>query len=145
MNQVADKISSYLDDQPWWQKTYWTVWRFWDNYNPRQLYREATYFIQRGRRGYSDRDLWNADYHIARTVMGFLDIERHTISFADHDPKVPWDKSLEVSKRNEAEIRWLMEQALNGWMSADFTDPKYRKRYDRANRLFGKYWMSMWD
>lgn len=137
-----ESLEDYLDDQPWWQNTYWPIWRFFNNYGPRALYMEAKYFIQRGRRGYSDRDLWNLNDHIARQVLAFLDSNRMS---------VPFGMSEKESLKRETEIRWLMEEHLNQWgedgaiTTGRWSDPAYRKRVERANRLFGKYWMSMWD
>jgi hypothetical protein len=47
---------------------YYVLYRFfkynpWGN--PRQAYREVRYFIQRGRRGWSDRDVWSLDHYLS--------------------------------------------------------------------------------
>jgi hypothetical protein len=34
--------------------------------------RAPKYFIQRGRRGWSDQDAWNADMHLARVISGTM-------------------------------------------------------------------------
>lgn len=153
-----EQIEDYLDDQTWWQRTFWPIWRLWDSSKPRTLYMEAKYFIQRGRRGYSDRDLWNLNDHIAVQVLAYLDTERYGLNFSDYYTKDPSEDSEDAYKKaqsshekTEAEIRWLMEEHLNlfndgGAIQAGrWMDPKYRKRIERANRLFGKYWMSLWD
>lgn len=35
---------------------------------PGNIYREIKWFIQRGQRGYSDRDIWNLDYYLAELI-----------------------------------------------------------------------------
>jgi hypothetical protein len=50
-----------------WVDLYYAVRRFflYSPYgNPRQAYREVKWFIQRGRRGFSDRDVWSIDYYV---------------------------------------------------------------------------------
>lgn len=39
---------------------------------PKRFYYEIKYFIQRGKKGYSDRDLWSADTYLARIIAGIL-------------------------------------------------------------------------
>ena len=142
------RLEDYLDDQSWWQHTYWPIYRFWYKYRPRQLYREAKYFIQRGRRGYSDRDLWNANHHIARTTLTFLDMGgMHGVPGSFSQDGEPWEKTLERWHKVESEIRWLMAEHLDDDVTRweKWGAPEHRKRVERANRLFGKYWMTLWD
>ena len=39
---------------------------------PRDIYNNIKYFIQRGLKGYSDRDLWSLDYHLSKVICGSL-------------------------------------------------------------------------
>lgn len=140
-----ESLEDYLDDQPWWQRTWWPIWRFFHNYGPRALFQEAKYFIQRGRRGYSDRDLWNANSHIARTVLAFLaNGGKAGVPSIFCKEGETWEKSMARWRKVETEIGWLMEDYLEDDLSK-WGDQNYQKRWDRANRLFGKYWMSLWD
>lgn len=146
MNALSS-LEDYLDDQTWWQRTYWPIYRFFYRFGPRALYMEAKYFIQRGQRGYSDRDLWNANDHIARTAAAFLrDRGKHGVpgGFAEDDE--PWEVTLERWAQVEADILWLMEEHLSDdpdrWQ--EWGDKDHQRRVARANRLFGKYWMALW-
>lgn len=50
-----------------WVDLYYVFYRFFHNSpygNPRQAYREVKWFIQRGRRGYADCDVWSIDHYI---------------------------------------------------------------------------------
>lgn len=50
----------------WWMlHVWWPITHFWNDYNPVQLYREVKWFVQRGRRGWSERDLWGLDTYLA--------------------------------------------------------------------------------
>lgn len=53
---------------------YWTIFPYQlrNAMNPKTWYYETKYFIQRGRRGWSDRDWWNADYYLTRTIPPML-------------------------------------------------------------------------
>ncbi len=143
-----EALEDYLDDQTWWQNTYWPVWRVWNKYKPSNLYMEAKYFIQRGRRGYSERDLWSADTHIARVTLAFLnDVGKWGVPVSSIKGEDSFEASQARWNKTEDELRWLMEQHLNDDVTKweERSEPEYRKRVERANRLFGKYWMSLWD
>lgn len=146
-----DALGDYLDEQAWWQRCYWPIYRFNALYGPRTLYLEAKYFIQRGRRGYSDRDLWDLNYHMARQVLAFLDTNRVGLTFGGFHPDEDDAKTVKRHRRVEAEIRWLMEQEIayyEVWPDGFFEagrSPEYQARLKRANRLFGQHWMSLWD
>jgi hypothetical protein len=49
----------------WNQAIYYPLYRAWKDYNPAQLYREARWFLQRGRRGWADCDTWSLDDYLA--------------------------------------------------------------------------------
>lgn len=111
--------------------------------NPKQWYREVKWFIQRGRRGYSDRDLWNTNDYIARAVLAFFEhteeciLEGYPTGLTDKR----WDKY-------KAEIKWLMEQELAeiGDVPTEvLASEAYQKRRKKARRIFGEYWDTLWD
>src|SRR5271166_5395135 len=59
-DHVYDSLFEGPED-PWYTDVYYAIYRFfkYGNWYPSDLYRRAKWFIQRGRRGYSDRDLWS--------------------------------------------------------------------------------------
>ena len=78
-----DKV--YLDSLPWngnkpfpdnhpflefCIQVYYSIYRAcnW----PKDFYRECKYFIQRGKRGYSNRDLWSFDCYLSEVIIGGL-------------------------------------------------------------------------
>lgn len=52
----------------------WSAWRQWlPTWIRRTVHmRKARMFIQRGRRGWSDEDLWQFDHHIGQVIAGGL-------------------------------------------------------------------------
>lgn len=106
--------------------------------NPAHWYRSVRWFVQRGRRGYSDMDLWDVNDHIARCVIAFMDMPHHGYPMGLTEKK--WDEY-------KTEIRWLMEQQLNSWdIEPEVAlSGSYQDRIKRANKLFGKYWQALWD
>lgn len=58
-----------IDDLVWavWARVPFTI-REW--IKPSTWYYEARYFIQRGRRGWSDRDVWSLDHYLAKVIAG---------------------------------------------------------------------------
>jgi hypothetical protein len=57
---------------PWYTHVYWAVYRFFANtkvFHPRDIYYDIKYFIQRGRRGWSDRDAWSIDWYLCEPTM----------------------------------------------------------------------------
>lgn len=78
-----------------WQKIYYPCYRFANKFNPKDNYREVKYFIQRGKRGYSDRDTWNVDYYLTKTLPGMLRAladQKHGYPI-DWEPR-KWEKHL---------------------------------------------------
>lgn len=63
-----------FDDQPWYTEWYYKVRRgirnVWDF--PRDTYYDAKYFIQRGKRGWADRDTWALDNYLSRWLPDAL-------------------------------------------------------------------------
>jgi hypothetical protein len=110
--------------------------------NPKTYYRKARHYIQRARRGYGDEDLWNANDHIARVVLAFLD-HAETCEMAGY----PMGLSEKTWDKYKAEIRWLMNEQLERFdtpVETMMTDA-YKARMKKANRLFGDYWQALWD
>lgn len=70
-NEITVSID-ILDDlkNPPLTQAYCNVHRFFNNIKefPENLYYDTKYFIQRGVRGYSDRDCWNMDSHLTRII-----------------------------------------------------------------------------
>lgn len=109
--------------------------------NPAEYYRNIKWFIQRGRKGYSDADIWNADTHIANTVLAFLDYsDKYGHSYPMGLTEKKWDE-------HKGELRWLMNEHLEKYNTPYevIKTDAYQKRYARAQRIFSRYWQTLWD
>jgi len=52
---------------PWYTDAYWAAYRFFHNtaiFHPARICREIKWFVQRGRRGWADRDTWSLDWYL---------------------------------------------------------------------------------
>jgi len=141
-----------------WKRTLKTfkremVYRFWRSfyivegiyYNLMPLKR-ILWFYQRGRRGYSDRDLWAFDYYLADVIgRGVADL-RKTIGIPPQGlTKEEWDKAL-------AEISYGF---LNYLKESENIDPKYvdyqkrmkkaKKKLEKSLNLFSVYFLNLWN
>ena len=54
----------------WLRNKYLSIYRFFLHITefPKDFYLESKWFIQRGIRGYSDRDIWNFDYYLSNII-----------------------------------------------------------------------------
>lgn len=125
-------------------------------------YLEAKWFIQRGRRGYSDRDAWNLDSYLAKWMPqairslknghGFP-VNAYTDLFGDTDLQAEWP----AERCDAAHKHWqsVLEQIAMGLESArkiqefDLSDPLDQKfheaRVDNSLNLFKQYFFNLWD
>ena len=129
------------------------------------MFEEIKYFIQRGRRGYSDRDLWSfTDYLCDIIPPALRDLAKNSMGC----PGELWDKK---AKNNECH-KWdeILEEIAQGFEAAKEMDNssgcKYEKRLkdgcityendmkkiklltkklDRGLDLFKKYFLNLWD
>ena len=65
-----DELMKDYKPSKWWQLI-GRVERFIQS--PRHFIYSIKYFIQRGKRGYSDKDLWSADMYLAEVIAGILE------------------------------------------------------------------------
>ena len=69
--ELKDQRESWDRAHPWlrrWYRLSGWAWRHEGWLNPREWYRTIKWFIQRGRRGWSDRDLWGFDTYLALVI-----------------------------------------------------------------------------
>lgn len=113
---------------PWWKdKIYWPIYRFlrWKVRSPRDWYYSTKYFIQRGRRGWSDRDTWSLDDHLAEILppmLRHLKEHKHGIPMAMFEPEDTADDgyghtpgAMERAEAQWDEILGKMIAAFEAW------------------------------
>lgn len=72
---MADSLKDFwaeLDNQPRRTKVWWAVRRHIISVlrSPRTLRRKVKHFVQRGRRGWSDEDVWSFDHFLSGVIAG---------------------------------------------------------------------------
>jgi hypothetical protein len=71
IDALFERIEAERKAWPIWKKA--RMWFKWNVAQPvRKFPREVRWFIQRGRRGWSDYDMWSMDSHIARLNIEML-------------------------------------------------------------------------
>lgn len=106
----------------------------------RDLYLKIKWFIQRGRRGFADCDVWDFDIYLSRIIKdGLKELKQWKDGYpCDVSPK-EWDKILsDIIYTFETEEKCL----------EDFKHDSERNDDKRKNRgwvLFKKYFHNLWD
>ena len=98
------------------------------------------WFVQRGLRGYAERDHWSLDNYLNDVIPGLVrDLKNHLHSFPMGMSVPEWEGILEeIASGFEA-----------GNLVDDCFDPKEEKelraKFDRGMELFVKYYRNLWD
>ena len=151
-------VTVKLDDLPEYNFTKkYTWWGFIGKIErivkyPRTLKNKTKYFIQRGKRGYSDQDLWSADMYIAEVIAGVLE------SYGNHKWGVgyPYSKGGDVNKEYIAmqkdyikHAKLFREYAKNGMAISEKWKAEFggltEKELANILRWFTKVYPGLWD
>lgn len=129
--------------QDWFEENIlWRIERIIDI--PKDFYREIKYFIQRGRKGYCDRDLWGIDEWLSDILpKAIREFKKHNYGYPGYgEAKTPkqWNKILsEIANGFEA------------WNKIDklpLKSKRYRKylaQFNKGMKLFHKWYGGLWD
>ena len=109
-----------------------------------ELYYETKYFIQRGIRGYSDRDNWSVDGFLLNILPPML---KNLDRFAHGYPVgIGFKRWRGILKRMRKGL--LANQKLCN-LTYNWRDKKCQKQLQKESReglrLFGKYFNNLWD
>lgn len=74
VKSFEDILEPILRKRRWYELAFWTIrWKLEDALrSPKTLYRAVKRFIQRGRRGWADEDVWNLDHYLSGVIAGTL-------------------------------------------------------------------------
>jgi hypothetical protein len=138
-----------------WDHPYWIVYRFlrWRIYRPIvDIPSNIKYFIQRGIRGYSDRDVWDFNDYLAGVISGGTrklakDPIGHPVSL---DSAEEWSNMLtRIASAFETfpkEIDlWVEDCKSMGPDNARAAEEVRMKKTEEGMLLFVKYFAAMWD
>lgn len=117
---------------------YYPSYRLWNNHlNPRLIYREIKWFIQRGYRGWADCDVWSIDYYLNRIMPEML--ERLAKTKCGH-PIGLSDKRWKAMLLKQAYNYRQLSKAL------DECKTKETNHYWRQiHRFLKNYYFHLWD
>ena len=93
---------------------YYPIYRFWHN-RVRMYPKEVKWFIQRGKRGFSDCDVWNFyDYHSKMVKEALIKLRKDKHGY-------PANLSLETDKEDEGAERWntILGKIINTFEQAE--------------------------
>lgn len=119
--------------------------------------REVKWFLQRGRRGWADRDVWGLDGYLARVISESVAyLEKTTIGYPT--PKAEWPWPDEVGEQANREWHETLRAISGGFGSVSEGDyhvedaegnfvlpPIVKPEYERAKALFAEHFWSLWD
>ena len=113
------------------------------------FYDNIRYFIQRGKRGYSDRDVWNFDCYIADILKGGItDLRDKHSGYPTNLEPDEWDDILDTMIEGfdyyDKEDKLMDSEPYNDEVYMK-EEPKLRKKLDKSLKLFAKHFQSLWD
>lgn len=118
----------------------------------KHLRREIKYFYQRGRRGYSDADVWSLDWYLNSWLPEALEdlksqLDGHptnlcdTVDFLTHEDcsgEQKWRDTLDVMIDGFKAAR----EIESGWLPKE--DPAW-ERFNKGMKAFHDHYFSLWD
>jgi len=169
VEELFERIEAERKAWPIWKKAS-MQWR-WKVAQPlRRFPREVRWFIQRGRRGWSDCDLWGMDGHIARLNVEMLsrlrEIAHGYPAGLTNGTDEPWysdedrAKFAEQNARIDAQIgftgddgfeRWkaMLTYFEDGWRGElaylDDFDEAGHERFKAMMPLYAEWFGGLWD
>lgn len=129
------------------------------------MFRELKAFIQRGKRGWANRDTWNFDYFLADVIVGgvkYLKKTQHGHPSALTQKQ--WDKILNeitwtfktAKKISDGDVFYIdveeydklarqWKKKMYGGITLKLLTKKECMKYERGFNLFKKHFFSLWD
>lgn len=127
----------------WWEKIYYPCLRFYDYIV--DIPKNIKWFIQRGKRGYSDSDLWSLDWYLCTWMPEALrEMKRMAHGHPGSLKSVrEWKQILEKIALGFEGQRHLQEMDYD--IDNKVKTTKYQKDYEEGMELFTKWFRHLWD
>jgi hypothetical protein len=158
---IVSKRYRLKDGSIYWHKLYYDIMpRFLTRYSPplgdynyahylyqphkyvQELYLAAKWFMQRGYRGYSDRDVWSIDFYLNSWMPKALEqLKRTTRGHPIGMSEKAWDLKLDRMIR-----AFETAKAIEGYEY--LTPEKYRvalRQFRKDFDVFKNHYFSLWD
>lgn len=117
----------------------------------KHVYREIKWFIQRGRRGYSDADIWSLDYWLLTILPPAIRSLADT--YHGHPVGLCRSDCMGMNDTCHCEEKWIatlnqmaegLEKGILMQEAWDFSQ-EHKNEFDDAFGLFHKHFFSLWD
>jgi hypothetical protein len=118
------------------------------------IIRNTKAFIQRGRRGYADCDVWNFDGYLCDVIVGGLkDLRKHHSGC----PTEIYEECKHNDQATKKEWNHRLDQMIEGFIAGrkiinldyNWRNKKagtiLKLKYNRGMRLFTEHFFSLWD
>jgi hypothetical protein len=110
------------------------------------MFKEIKYFIQRAKRGYSDRDLWDLGSYISKLMINAIgDYSKNLNTYPVRLNDGEWANILKDMK---AGFQAIIDMGDLVWVNTKDFDKEYKrlkKIKDKGLNLFIKHIESLWD
>lgn len=134
-----------LCPNPWWVK----VHHFRDRHRLRfkMKYNDIKWFIQRGRRGYSDQDLWSFDSYLSEVISSaLLDLRDKAHGYPGDMCEACMQPYEEHDCNGFEKWQGILTEISEGFAMDKFAPENWMNdKFDRAMALFVKYFHNLWD
>ena len=127
----------------------------------RNIFRDIKHFIQRGRRGWADCDVWNFDDYLCDIIIAGIErLQKDQLGCpsdfwdesAKNDECHRWIECLEEMKqgfmavKEQDEIHYSFKTDKNGERIIDLKRiDQLEKKMERGLSLFAKHFRALWD
>jgi len=135
---------------------------------PMDFYRDVKWFIQRGRRGYSDRDRWDIDFYLTSIIVPMVknlkenhsSVPTWTKEKSEEEAEKEWNDILDdiifawETNNKILETDWIyvtknnrkrLENAFKNRKDMHVMTKEECERYRKGMRLFTKHLNGLWD
>lgn len=143
----AEKLDEYPEEKltfkDWIEENIlWRIERWLEI--PKDIQREIKYFIQRGRRGYSDRDTWGFDHYLAEIISGGT---KHLSKHLSGYPSSPFSKEKYPFNSTKEWKAFLLKisKGFKNYNKEDWGSNKDRKELSESMIMFVKRFQNLWD
>ncbi len=108
------------------------------------LYHEAKYFIQRGYRGYSDRDVWSVDWFLTSIMPGMLtQLKKNTHGAPIGVGMKRWQKKLDKMIEGFLIARRIENYDFD--VKDRYACQRAQREFEKRMQVFVKYFFNLWD
>lgn len=139
----------------WYEESYWAVWRFVDNFKPKNVAYTIERWIRWVKWGFNPKDIWSLDYSLSEWIVPRLKMLRETkqgCPFIDgfdeiySNPDATEDEWEQIYKAWD-EIMGKMILAFELVIKDDHGEERLKneEKIEEGLKLFARYFRNLWD